>query len=233
MKKKIDYRGFRYPPEIIGYAVWLYYRFTLSFRDIEDLLAERGVTVSYEAIRLWCIRFGPGYARQLRKKSHRFGDHWYLDEISTVTVHGMRMYLWRAVDQDGDLIDVLVQKRKDKRAAKRFFCKMLKHQGEVPNRIITDKLRSYGAAKREVMPSVPHYQDRYANNRAEVSHQPTREQERPMRRFKSLGQTQRFLSVHGTVNNLFRLGRHLLRACHYRAFRANAFGTWQQVACAL
>ena len=117
MKQKIDYRGFRYAPEIIGYAVWLYHRFTLSFRDIEDLLAERGVIVSYEAIRLWCIRFGPNYAQQLRKKSHRFGDHWYLDEISTVTIHGTRMYLWRAVDQDGDLIDILVQKRKDKIAA--------------------------------------------------------------------------------------------------------------------
>ncbi len=208
------------------------HRFTLSFRDVEDLLADRGVMVSYEAIRLWCIRFGPGYARKLRKKSHRFGDHWYLDEISTVTIHGARMYLWRAVDQDGDLIDVLVQKRKDKRAAKRFFRKMLKRQGKTPNRMVTDKLRSYGAAKREVIPSVPHCQDRYANNRAEVSHQHTREQERQMRRFKSLGQTQRFLSVHGAVNNLFGLGRHLLRACHYRTFRTEAFGVWQQVVCA-
>ena len=185
MKNNNDYRGFRYPPEIIGYAVWLYHRFTLSYRDIEDLLAERGIIVSYEAIRLWCIRFGPAYARRLRKKPNKFGDHWYLDEISTVTIHGTRMYLWRAVDQDGDLIDVLVQKRKDKKAAKRFFRKMLKHQGEIPKRIITDKLRSYSAAKREVMRSVSHCQDRYANNRAEVSHQHTREQERQMRRFKS------------------------------------------------
>ena len=113
MKKNIDYRGYRYPPEIIGYAVWAYHRFTLSFRDIEDLLAHRGVAVSYAAIRLWCIRFGPSYPQRLRKISHLFGDHWYLDEISTVTIHGTRMYLWRAVDQDDDLIDVLVQKRKD------------------------------------------------------------------------------------------------------------------------
>jgi putative transposase len=232
MKKNTDYRGFRYPPGIIGYAVWLYHRFTLSFRDIENLLAYRGVIVSYEAIRLWCIRFGPSYARRLRKKSHRFGDHWYLDEISTVTIHGIRMYLWRAVDQDGDLIDVLVQQRKDKRAAKRFFRKMIKHQGVTPNRITTDKLRSYGAAKRDVMPSVVHCQDRYANNRAEVSHQPTRQQERQMRRFKSLKQAQRFLSVHGVVNNLFRFGRHLIRACHYRMFRAKAISEWQQVTCA-
>jgi len=232
MEKSIDNRGFRYPPEIISYAVWLYYRFTLSFRDIEDLMAERGVIVSYEAIRLWCIRFGPSYARQLRKKSHQFGDYWYLDEISTVTIHGVRMYLWRAVNQDGDLIDVLVQKRKDKKAAKCFIRKMLKHQGETPNRITTDKLRSYGAAKREVMPSVIHCQDRYANNRAEVSHQHTREQERQMRRFKSMKQAQRFLSTHGVVNNLFRLGRHSLRACHYRMFRAKAFSEWQLVTCA-
>ena len=232
MKKNNDYRGFRFPPEIIGYAVWLYHRFTLSFRDIEDLLAERGIAVSYEAVRLWCIRFGSDYARRLRKKQHRFGDYWYLDEISTVTIHGTRMYLWRAVDQDGDLIDVLVQKRKDKRAAKRFFRKMLKHQGATPTRMATDKLRSYGAAKREVMPSVIHCQDRYANNRAEVSYQPTRQQEHQMRRFKSMKQAQRFLSVHGAVNNLFRLGRHLLRARHYRAFRAKAFSEWQQVTCA-
>ena len=142
------------------------------------------------------------------------------------------MYLWRAVNQDGDLIDVLVQKRKDKKAAKCFIRKMLKHQGETPNRITTDKLRSYGAAKREVMPSVIHCQDRYANNRAEVSHQHTREQERQMRRFKSMKQAQRFLSTHGVVNNLFRLGRHSLRACHYRMFRAKAFSEWQLVTCA-
>ena len=186
MKKNIDYRGYRYPPEIIGYAVWVYHRFTLSFRDIEGLLAERGVIVSYEATRLWCKRFGSVYAWRLRKKSHRHGDCWYLDEISTITIHGTRMYLWRAVDQDGDLIDVLVHKRKDKKAARRFFRKLLKHQGTTPNRMTTDKLRSYSAARREVMPSVVHRKDRYANNRVEVSHQHTREQERQMRRFKSL-----------------------------------------------
>ena len=229
MKKNTDYRGFRYPPEIIGYAVWLYHRFTLSYRDIEDLLAERGIIVSYEAIRLWCTRFGPSYAQRLRRKSHRFGDHWYMDEISTVTIHGTRMYLWRAVDQDGDLIDVLVQKRKDKRAARRFFRKMLKRQGATPNRMTTDKLRSYAADKWEVMPSVVHCQDRYANNRVEASHQPTRQKERQMRRFKSMKQAQRFLSVHGAVNNLFRFGRHLMWAIHHRMFRAKAFNEWQQV----
>lgn len=183
MKQNIDYHGFRYQPEIISYTVCLYHRFTLSFHDIEELLAQRSVIVSYESIHQWCLKFGSSYARRLRKKSHRFGDYWYLDEISTVTINGTRMYLWRAVDQDGDLIDVLVQKRKDKKAAKRFFRKMLKHQGATPSQITTDKLRSYAAAKRETMPSAIHCQDGYANNRAEISHQHTREQERQMRQF--------------------------------------------------
>lgn len=134
--------------------------------------------------------------------------------------------------QDGDLIDVLVQKRKDKRAAKRFFRNILRRQCGTPTRITTDKSRSYSAAKDEVMLSVIHRQGRYANNRAEVLRQPTRQHERQMRRFKSLKQAQRFLSVHGSVNNLFRLGRHLLRACHFRMFRAKAFSEWQQVKCA-
>lgn len=136
-----------------------------------------------------------------------------------------RTYLWRAVDQDSQVIDVLVQKRKDQRAAARFFKKMLKHQGRSPRRMTTDKLPSYGAARKEVMPSVIHIQDRHANNRAEASHQPTRQQERQMRRFKSVGQAQRFLSVHSPIRNLFCFGRHLLKACHYRELRANAFET--------
>ena len=141
-------------------------------------------------------------------------------------------YLWRAVDQDGEVIDILVQKRKDTRAAKRFFINLLKSQGQTPIELTTDKLRSYAAAKREVMPSVPHGQDRYANNRAEVSHEHTREQERQMRGFRSDGHAQRFLSVHSQLHNLFRLGRHLLRATNYRALRARAFGTWDAVTCA-
>ena len=153
-----------------------------------------------------------------------------MDEVF-VTINGVRHYLWRAVDQDGDVIDILVQKRRDKRAAKRFFRKLMKGQGYSPRRMITDKLRSYGAARKEVMPSVIHCQDRYANNRAEASHQQTRQQERQMRRFKSAGQAQRFLSVHSQVNNVFRVGRHLLKACHYRMFRSRAFSIWQEVTC--
>ena len=231
MTETPDYRGYRFPPEIIARAVWLYHRFTLSFRDVEDLLAERGVTVSNETIRQWCLTFGPDYARRIKKSQGPRGDRWFLDEV-VVSIQGKRRYLWRAVDQDGDLIEILVQKRKDTRAAKRFFRKALHSQTQVPIEITTDKLRSYASAKREVMASVPHCQDQYANNRAEVSHEPTREQERQMRGFRSDGQAQRFLSVHGQYNNLFRLGRHLLKAEHYRELRSRALKTWSQVTCA-
>jgi putative transposase len=231
MTETPDYRGYRFPPEIIARAVWFYHRFTLSFRDVEDLLAERGVTVSYETIRQWCLTFGPDYARRIKKSQGPRGDRWFLDEV-VVSIQGKRRYLWRAVDQDGDLIEILVQKRKDIKAAKRFFRKALRSQTHVPIEITTDKLRSYAAAKREVMPSVPHCRDRYANNRAEVSHEPTREQERQMRGFRSDGNAQRFLSVHGQCNNLFRLGRHHLKAKNYRELRSRAFRTWSEVTCA-
>jgi len=160
----------------------------------------------------------------------RLGDTWFMDEVF-VTINGVRHYLWCAVDQDNNEIDILVQKRRDKRAANRFFCKLLQGQGCSPRRIVTDKLRIYGAARKEVMPSVLHCQDRDANNRAEASHQQSRQQERQMRRFKSPGQAQRFLAVHSQVHNLFRLGRHLLKACHYRNFRERSFSVWQEVTC--
>ena len=166
------YHGYRFPPEIISHAVWLYHRFCVSFRDVEDLLAQRGITVSYEAIRLWCIQFGSEYARRLKRRQGRLGDTWHLDEVF-VTIQGQRHDLWRAVDQDGDVIDILVQSRRDRRAAKRFIRKLLKGQGSEPGWLVTDKLRSYRAAHREVMPSVVYSTERYGNNRAEVSHQPT------------------------------------------------------------
>jgi putative transposase len=228
---KSAYRGHRFPPEVISYAVWLYHRFTLSFRDVEDLLAERGITVSYEAIRNWCMKFGPTYARALRRKQGRHGDVWHVDELF-ITIRGERHYLWRAVDQDGDVIDILVTKRRDRRAAKRFFLRALKHQGQVPWQLVTDQLRSYAAAHREVFPSVMHRTGRHENNRAEVSHQHTREQERQMRRFKSAQQSQRFLSVHGPIQNLFRVGRHHLKAVHYRLLRDRAFSDWRESTCA-
>ena len=225
------YRGYRFPREIISHGVWLYHRFCLSFRDVEDLLAQRGITVSYEAIRQWCLKFGPDYARTLKRRQGRLGDTWYLDEVF-VTIQGQRQYLWRAVDQDGDVLDILVQRRRDARAAKRFFRKLLKGQGSPPWRLVTDKLRSYGVAHRAVMLSVIHSTEPYANNRAEVSHEPTRQRERQMRRFKSPGQAQRFLSVHGVIQNLYRIGRHLLRAPDHRELRTRAFLVWHAATCA-
>ena len=225
------YRRHRFPIEIISHAVWLYHRFCLSFRDVEDLLAERGIVVTHETIRQWCRKFGPDYARKLRRREGRLGDTWFLDEVF-VTIRGERHYLWRAVDQDGDVIDILVQRRRDARAARRFFRKLLKGQGSEPRWLITDKLGSYGAAHRSVMPSVEHDTRRYANNRAEVSHQPTRQRERQMRKFKSAAQAQRFLSVHGVVLNLFSLGRHRLRSGDYRLLRGRAFAVWSEVAAA-
>ena len=226
-----SYRGYRFPPDIISHAVWLYHRFGLSFRDVEDLLAQRGVSVTYESIRRWCSTFGLDYARRLRRRRGRMGDTWYLDEVF-VKIQGRQQYLWRAVDEDGDAIDILVQSRRNRWAAIRFFRKLLKSQGCVPRRLITDKLRSYPAAHRTVMPSVVHCTDQYANNRAEVSHQPTRQRERQMRRFKSAAHAQRFLSVHGPVQNLFRVGRHLLRAVHHRLLRTRSFRIWDEVTCA-
>ena len=213
------------------HAVWLYYRFTLSFRDVEDLLAQRNIIVTYETIRQWCLTFGSGYARTVRRRRGQQGDTWHLDELF-VTLNGRPQYLWRAVDEDGDVLDILVQSRRNRRAAVRFFRKLLKRQGGVPRQLITDKLRSYSAACRTVMSSVVHCTDQYANNRAEVSHQPTRQRERQMRRFKSAGHLQRFASVHGVVHNLFRVGRHLLRAADHRLLRTRAFVEWDLVTCA-
>ena len=153
--RRAPYYGHRFPPEIISHAVWHYYRFCLSFRDVEDLLAKRGIIISYETIRQWCLKFGPEYARQLKRRQGRLDDTWFLDEVF-VTINGQRQYLWRAVDQDGDVIDIIVQSRRNRRAAVRFFRKLLKGQGKVPFRLVTDKLKSYGAALRTIMPSVNH-----------------------------------------------------------------------------
>ena len=226
-----SYHGYRFPPDIIAHAVWLYFRFSLSFRDVEALLAQRGITVTYETIRRWCRTFGRAYARRLRHRRGRLGDTWHLDELF-VTLHGRQQYLWRAVDEDGDVLDILVQSRRNRRAAARFFRTLLKRQGCVPRRLITDKLRSCPAACRTVMPSVVHVTNQYANNRAEVSHQPTRQRERQMHRFKSAAQLHRFASVHGVVLNLFRVGRHLLRGVHHRLLRTRAFAEWDVVTCA-
>ena len=229
--RRSRYLRHRFPPDIISYAVRVYHRYCLSFRDVEDLLADRGIIVSYETIRQWCRKFGPGYARRLRRRQGRLGDTWFLDEVF-VTINGERQYLWRAVDQDGDLIDILVQPRRDGRAARRFFRTLLKNQRQEPSRLVTDKLGSYRAAHREIMPSVTHDTHRYANNRVEASHQPTRQRERQMRGFKSRDHAQRFLHVHGVIQNLFRVGRHHLRAVHHRMLRARALTVWATVTAA-
>ena len=221
------YKRHRFPPDIISYAVWLYFRFNLSHRDIEDLLAQRGITVSREAIRLWCIKFGALYARRLKRKHRGYGDTFYIDEVF-VKINGKQHYLWRAVDQDGEVVDVFLQARRDGAAAKRFFKRLLKSHGGEPRKIVTDKLRSYGVAVRELMPEVIHSTEQYENNRAEQSHESTRVRERGMRKFKSVGHAQRFLGAHAAVSNLFNLGRHLVRAEHYRDLRMSAFTEWSR-----
>lgn len=230
MKRNI-YSGYRFPPQIISHAVWLYHRFTLSFRDIEELLAARGIIVSYETIRHWCLKFSNRYCNKLKKNRGRLGDTWFLDEVF-IKINGATHYLWRAVDQDGDEIDILVRKRRNKKAAFIFFKRLLKVQQRTPLKMVTDKLKSYSAARKSLIPSVKQSTEQYENNRCELSHQPTRQQERQMRRFKSQGQAQRFLFCHGVINNLFRLGRHLLKAKHYRELRERAFNEWVQVSCA-
>jgi putative transposase len=220
------YKRYRFPSEIIQYAVWTYHRFSLSHRDIEDLLAERGITVSHESIRLWCNKFGPKYAKRLKRRHQGFGDTFYIDEVF-VKIGGKQQYLWRAVDQDGEVVDVFLQARRDGAAAKRFFKRLLKNHQREPRKIVTDKLRSYGVAHRELIPESIHDTSRYGNNRAELSHQPTRVRERGMRCFKSSRQAQRFLGVHAAVYNLFNLGRHLVSAKNYRILRSRAFASWK------
>lgn len=222
------YKRHRFPTDIISYAVWLYYRFNLSHRDIEDLLAERGIVVSYESIRLWCIKFGFKYARRLKTRHQGYGDTFYIDEVF-VKIRGVQHYLWRAVDQDGEVVDVFLQHRRDSNAAKRFFKRLLKTHNREPRKIVTDKLKSYGVAHRELLSDAVHDTSQYSNNRAELSHQPTRVRERGMRRFKSMKQCQRFLTIHAAVHNLFNLGRHLISAKHYRDFRSQAFVSWDYV----
>jgi putative transposase len=222
------YKHHRFPAEIISHGVWLYYRFCLSYRDDEELLFVRGVLVSYEAIRKWCRKFGQVYANQLRRRRPRPDDKWHLDEVF-LTIHGERHYLWRAVDQDGNVLDILVQSRRNKHAAKKFFRKLLKGLTYVPRVIITDKLKSYGAAKREILPGVEHRQHRYLNNRAENSHQPTRQRERCMQGFKSSGHAQRFLAAYGPIAQHLRPRRHLFPASEYRVERQKRFQIWGEI----
>lgn len=232
MRKPPDpHHRHRFPADLISHAVWLYHVFSLSFRDVELLLAERGVIVSYESVRQWCVKFGASFADKLRRRRPRPGDKWHLDEVF-VRIQGVLHYLWRAVDQDGVVLDILLQSRRDAGAAKRFFKRLLKGLQYVPRVLVTDKLGSYGVAKRELLPDVEHRKSRYLNNRAENSHRPTRRRERQMQRFKSSRQAQRFLSAHGFIYGHFHPRRHWMTATHYRVSRATSFKVWREETCA-
>ena len=223
------YKGYRFPAEIISHCVWLYYTFPLSYRDIEKMMLYRGIEVTYESIREWCQKFGQQYANQLRRKRAYIADKWHLDEM-VVTLKKQQYYLWRAVDSEGNVLDVLLQRHRDTQAAERFFRKLLKQQRFVPRVIVTDKLKSYAAAKKTVMPSVEHRQHKGLNNRAENSHQPTRVRERRMRQFKSPGQAQRFLSAFGPIRDHFQPKQHELSAKRYRQQLRQRFEDWRDVA---
>jgi len=214
-KRPAGYVGHRFPPEVIGHAVWLCFRFALRYRDVEELLAGRGVIVTYETVRQWCRKFGQLYANELCRRPQP-GDKWHLDEVF-IRINGVQHYLWRAVDQDGHVLDVLVQSQRDKAAATKFLRKLLKGLDYVPRVVITDKLASYGTALREVLPGVEHRRHTGLNNRAENAHQPTWERERRMRRSKSPGHAQGFLAAYGPI------------AAAYRETRAERFATWRAV----
>src|SRR4030088_613764 len=223
---ELSYRRHRFPPLIIQHAIWLYLRFTLSYRDVEELLAERGLEGSYETVRRWVLKFGPGIARKLRRCRPRPSDRWHRDEM-LVRVAGKRMCLWRPVDHEGEVLDMLVQRRREKRAALRLIRKLLRKHGFAPKLLTTDKLGSYGSAFRHLRLSCRHEQGLRANNRAENSHQVVRRRERKMQRFKSAGSAQRFLNVHAADHNTFNLQGPLTPGSTQSPFRAEATARWQ------
>ncbi len=224
---KISYAGYQFPPGIIQQGIWLYLRFTLSFRDVEDLLAERGIVVSYETVRRWVNHFGPIIAADLRKRRPKPHSVWHLDEVY-LKIDGRMVYLWRAVDAEGEVLDVPVQSNRNKHAALKLMRKLLKKYEFVPERLITDDLRSYRVAAHDLGVASRHERGRSKNNRAENSHQPTRRRERKMQRFKSAGAAQKFLSIHAAVYNTFNVQRHLTPARTHRTLRAAAMGAWRE-----
>ena len=227
------YRRHRFPPEINQHAIWLYLRFTLSYRDVEELLAERGLDISYETVRRWVLKFAPSIARRLRQRRPRPSDRWHLDEM-VVRIAGKRMYLWRAVDHEGEVLDMLVQRRRNAWAALRLMRKLLlKKHGFAPKLLVTDKLRSYASAFRRLRLTCPHEQGLRKNNRAENSHQAVRRRERKLQRFKSARSAQRFLSMHAAIHNTFNLQRHLVSRATLRIFRAEAANQWRDAVTAV
>src|SRR4028118_1237558 len=228
----ISYARHQFPAEIIQHAVWLYLRFTLSYRDVEELLAERGIETSYETVRRWVAKFGPKFARNLRRLRPRPTSAWHLDEMA-VRIGGKKMWLWRAVDSEGEVLDLLIQLRRDTKAALRLLRKLLRKQGYAPDVLVTDKLGSYGAARRKLRLSCRHEQGLRKNNRAENSHQPVRRRERKQQRFKSARSAQRFLASHSALHNTFNLGRHLVSRRTLRTLRSEAAEQWRTATAAV
>jgi putative transposase len=224
----VVYRRHRFPAEIISHGVWLYYRFLLSYRDVEELLAERGVVVSYETIRQWCRKFGPVFAASLRRRRPRPGDKWHLDEM-VLKINGTRRYLWRAVDQEGIVLDILVQGRRNQEAAESFLHRVVDGCGCRPRVVVTDKLASYPPAVRHVLPGVEHRRHKGLNNRAENSHRPTRRRERALQRFKSPEHAQQFLAPFGPISDHFRPRRHRLAAPDYHRLLRARFASWREI----
>lgn len=227
--KEATYKRHRFPKEVIEHVVWLYHRFMLSLRDISEIMLARGIILSHESIREWGIKFGIPIAKSVKKRAPRRGDKWHLDEVCIV-IKKKKHWLWRAVDQEGYELDILIQSRRNTAAAKRFFKKLLKGLTYVPRVIITDKLKSYAKAKKDLLNSVEHREHKGLNNRAENSHQPTRQQEKQQRKYKSPKQVQRFLFVHGQVRNLFGVGRYKNSATTIREKLLAAFETWRELA---
>lgn len=227
--QNISYSRHRFPPAIIKHAVWLYYRFSLSYRDIEDLLAERGIDVSYETIRRWCLKFGRIYASHLRAQRTKPTSTWHIDEVF-LKINGKQMYLWRAIDAEGEVLDILLQSRRNTTAANKFLRRTIKRRQLVPATVVTDKWRPSMAAVNNILPSSLHLVGKRLNNRAENSHQPTRRRERKQQRFKTAKSAQQFLSTFTAFYNQFNIQRHLLSRQTMKQFRAETFQSWSSVA---
>ncbi|KIC55980.1 transposase [Brevundimonas nasdae] len=224
--KPLSFKRHRFPAEVIRHAVWLYFRFSLSLRDVEELLAQRGIDVTYETIRCWTKKFGPLIARRLKKRRPAPSPRWHLDEM-VCWIGGRRMHLWRAVDDEGEVLDLVVQRRRDTEAALRLLGRLLRNQSVEPERITTDGLASYGAALRELGLTQVHRPGRLReNNRVENSHLPIRRRERQHQGFKSQASAQRFLTTHAAIYNTFNIQRHLISRPTLRRFRAEANAAW-------
>jgi len=223
--KKISYQRHRFSPHIIQHAVWLYARFTLSYRDVEDLLAERGLDISYKTVRQWFLKFGEPIARNLRSIRPTPNDIWHLDEM-VIVIRGKRYWLWRAVDSEGEVLDFLVQSKRNTKSALKLMRKLLKKRGFAPTQIVTDKLKSYHKAFRTLGLTAEHIDNKRSNNRAKNSHLPVRRRERKMQKFKSPGSAERFLNIHSATYNTFYVQRHLLNRIHFKQIRNEAFDVW-------